>query len=213
MSLLLTRTFGAHTVLGIWQLSETVEELITILPAHVAETDAIGQAHPRRRQEWLASRALAYELLKKFTPAPLPLHRSAHGKPYFAGADFRLSITHSPVLAAVILSAKYEVGIDVELIGPKALRVAGKFLTEAEQQHTAGTEERSCLYWSAKETLYKLYSRKQLIFKDNLFIEPSEQENVLLGRVQTENFSKLYRIYHETLHGHVLTYCLDDVPL
>ena len=180
-----------------------------MLPAHM-DAAAVQQAHPKRQREWLASRILVYELLQQFTPQPLPLQRDQNGKPYFDAPDLHVSITHSPHLAAVVLSDRYEVGIDIELVSPKALRVADKFLTEEEKQYTGGDEQLTCLYWSAKETLYKMYSRRQLVFKENLFVSPAEAPNVLQGRVQMESFLKLYQIYHDTIENHVLTYSIDD---
>ncbi len=210
MPLLYSKQLNPHTRLGIWELAEPAEELRAALPAHVAVEAGLKQVHPKRQREWLASRALAYRLLQEFSAHPLQLLRNQHGKPYFPDSGLQVSISHSPQLAAVILSDKYEVGIDIELISAKALRVQDKFLTDAEKSHTLADEQNTCLYWSAKETLYKLYSRKHLIFKDNLEVKPAPDPNLLLGRVKTENFSKLYRINFELLQSHVLTYCIDD---
>lgn len=209
MPLLETRQLNHHTVLGIWSLTEAVEELITALPAHVTPDAALLQAHVRRQKEWLASRILAYSLLSSFTSNPLPLFCNAHGKPVFEDDMYFVSITHSPELVAVIVSDKYEVGIDVELISPKALRVAHKFLTDKERKQTGDQMDNTCLYWSAKETLYKLYSRKKLIFKENLLLTPSEGINILTGCVQTKKFTKLYQVHFETVQNHKLTYCID----
>ena len=211
MPLLHTRQLDSHTLLGVWSLEEDAEELLRHLPAHCSPEAALAQAHPRRQKEWLASRTLVYQLLRHFTDQPLSLHRDATGKPVFAEAGLHLSITHSPRLAAVILSDKFEVGIDIELVSPKALRVADKFLTEQERALTSDDEQQTCLYWSAKETLYKMYSKKQLTLKENLFVEPAPEAegNLLLGRIITDKFSKLYHIHHELLLGHVLTYSID----
>lgn len=210
MPLLLTKKIDAHTWLGIWQLQEPEADLYAALPPHADVSALEGKVHPRRRQEWLASRVLVYRLLQNFTSEPLVLARTEEGMPFFPGNPLHVSITHSPRLAAVILSDIYKVGIDIELITPKALRVADKFLTEAEKAHTASDETKTCLYWSAKETLYKLYSRKRLVLRENLLLRPAPEPNVLLGRVHTGNFSKLYRIQHDTIQHHVLTYCIDE---
>ncbi|WP_162053803.1 4'-phosphopantetheinyl transferase family protein [Pontibacter pamirensis] len=209
MSLLLTQQLNSNTWLGIWQLQEPVQDLRVLLPPHADVSAMAGKVHPKRQQEWLASRVLVYQLLRYFTAEPLVLARDENGRPYFPDQPLHVSITHSPHLAAAILSG-HQVGIDIELISPKALRVADKFLTEAEKQCTASDEKITCLYWSAKETLYKLYSRKKLVLKDNLLVSPGSESNVLLGRVQIENFSKLYQIHHDTIQEHVLTYCIDS---
>ncbi|MEJ8802889.1 4'-phosphopantetheinyl transferase superfamily protein [Pontibacter sp. H249] len=209
MPLLQIQQPNPHTLLGIWQTEEPLEELLTLLPPHVDCTQ-IAQVHDKRKKEWLASRVLAYTLLKQFTSAPAFLKKDENGKPYFEDQQLCISISHSPCFAAVIISSKYEVGIDIELLSQKALRVANKFLNEAEKEFTATDENRTCLYWSAKETLYKLYSRKQLIFKDNLILSPGSDQNVLEGQVITAEISKLYHIKYEFLQNHVLTYCIND---
>lgn len=210
MPLLQTRQLDEHTTLGIWSLVEDVEELITVLPAHIELDANLLESHVRRQKEWLTSRILTCHLLKRFTEDPLPLHRNPDGKPFFEQDRYFISITHSPELVAVILSDKYEVGIDVEILSPKALRLASKFLTDDERQQTGDQINKTCLYWSAKETLYKLYSRKKLIFKDNLFLTPTESNNVLSGCIRTDNFFKLYQIQYEKVQNHMLTFCIDN---
>lgn len=210
MPLLDIKHINPHTILGIWQTDEPADILISMLPTYV-DASQIEQVHPKRKKEWLASRVLIYKLLAHFTSAPTVLLKDENGKPYFKDLDLHISISHSPHLAVAILSDKYEVGIDIELISQKALRIGDKFLSDAEKEFTDRNEERTCLYWSAKETLYKLYSRKQLIFKDNLILYPHQAYNMLNGEIKTANFSKLYQIQCDTLQNHVLTYCIDGL--
>ena len=210
MPLLFSRQLNEHTILGAWSITERADELLPALPTGISPELMLEQAHPRRQKEWLASRVLVYSLLQQFTSDTPIVQRNTHGKPIFEQAPYYVSISHSPGLAAVILSSKYEVGIDVELLSPKALRVADKFLSEDEKNYTCGEADKTCLYWSAKETLYKMYSQRKLFFKENLLLQPDpETENLLLGRVQTDNFSKLYQLHYEVLQQHIRTYCID----
>jgi 4'-phosphopantetheinyl transferase len=211
MPLLFTRQLNEHTILGAWSITERADELLLALPSGISPELMLEQAHPRRQKEWLSSRVLVYSLLQQFTSDTPVLQRNEHGRPVFEQAPFHVSISHSLGLAAVIVSDKYEVGIDVELLSPKALRVADKFLSDNEKIYTCGEAEKTCLYWSAKETLYKMYSQRKLFFKENLLLQPDpETDNLLLGRVQTDNFSKLYQIHYEVLEQHILTYCIDN---
>lgn len=133
MPLLHIKTIDQHTKIGFWNLAEPLEALHQALPPHVTVEERLAQVHHKRQREWLASRVLVYRLLEEFTPLPLQLLRNQYGKPYFPDSRFHVSISHSPELAAVILSDKYEVGIDIELVSPKALRVQEKFLTDEEK--------------------------------------------------------------------------------
>ncbi|TXK48998.1 4'-phosphopantetheinyl transferase superfamily protein [Pontibacter qinzhouensis] len=210
MPLIQTMQPAPRTLIGIWQIEEPAAELYAALPPQADLSALQGKVHPKREQEWLASRMLAYTLLQQFTEVPLVLCRNEHGKPYFEQSDIQLSITHSPQLAAVIVSADHQVGIDIELVSQKALRVADRFLAESEKTCTAGDDIKTCLYWSAKETLYKMYSKRNLIFKENILLAPSETENTLRGLVQTANFSRSYEVCFENVDNHILTYCIDN---
>jgi 4'-phosphopantetheinyl transferase len=208
MPLLQKTWLDSNTIIGIWQISEPNEDLHALLPAHLILSE-IESAHPKRLKEWLASRVLLYKLLSELTPEPLQLQRDENGKPYFLDSVIKVSITHCPAFVAVLLSDRFEVGIDIELISDKALRIADRFLSKDELEFTAGKPEETCLYWSAKETLYKVYSRKKLILKENLIICPGSELNVLNGQIRTENFNKLYQIHYDRVQSHVLTYCID----
>ncbi|QCR24583.1 4'-phosphopantetheinyl transferase family protein [Pontibacter sp. SGAir0037] len=212
MPLLFTKQLHPHTLLGVWSITESPEELLQHLPDYIDHSAIPVFPHPKRQKEWLASRVLVYQLLQHFTSEPLQLLRSENGKPEFASSGIHVSISHTTDLAAVILSDTYEVGIDVEYISSKVLRVANRVLTEEELLYTSGDTEKTCLYWSAKETLYKLYSRRNLIFKENLLVLPPNAANhhKLQGYVQTDNLTKLYHIQHETVLSHILTYGIDS---
>ena len=206
------RTINDHTLLGFWHLTELPEELLPLLPPQLPQERLQQLKTPKRQTEWLGSRLLAYELLKKFTDAPLVLQNNALGKPVFDKPAFRVSISHSPELAVVILSDKYEVGTDIEFIRPKIGLLAEKFLSETEKTDAGTDISKISVYWSAKETLYKLYSRKQLIFKEQLLVKPFElkEKGALEGQVLADDFNQKFTLQYEHLSNHILTYSFSE---
>ncbi|MGI9541761.1 MAG: 4'-phosphopantetheinyl transferase family protein, partial [Cyclobacteriaceae bacterium] len=79
---------------------------------------------------------------------------------------------HSFPYAVAIIDHQKPVGIDIEKPRLQLQRIAPKFLNHSEEIAAAQDLTKLCWYWAAKETLYKIYGRKKLIFKKDLAIEP-----------------------------------------
>lgn len=163
------------TLLGLWQLTEPAEALLEQLPdaAGYAALVPTGRDAQRPRQ-WLAGRALAHTLLRELTDAPLTIRNdAATGQPFVAGQPaLGVSLSHSGEWVAVLLTERGRVGIDVEQVRPKARQLARKFLSESELDDAGLNDVKHSLYWSAKETLYKLHARRRLLFREHLLLEP-----------------------------------------
>src|SRR5690606_26210813 len=65
----------------------------------------------------------------------------------------------------------FRIGMDLEPIASKALRLREKFLNDTEKKilNTSDALEMT-LAWSCKEALYKLAGRKKIIFKTELLL-------------------------------------------
>ncbi|GAB3834838.1 4'-phosphopantetheinyl transferase family protein [Hymenobacter jeollabukensis] len=163
------------TLLGIWHLTEPADSLLAQLPAP-ADYAALLPAgrDPQRPRQWLAGRTLAHTLLRELTDAPALIRNdAATGQPFVAGQPgFGVSLSHSGEWVAALLTERGRVGIDVEQVRPKARQLARKYLTDKELTDAGLDDVKHSLYWSAKETLYKLHSRRRLLFKEHIQLEP-----------------------------------------
>jgi 4'-phosphopantetheinyl transferase len=220
---------GAH--LGLWHLTETPAELWPLLADSAAYGPLLpARADGTRQAQWLAGRVLVQRMLAAVAPtAALPLlQNDATGRPFLTGPDLgpAVSLSHSGAwVAALLAPAGAAVGVDVEVVRDKALRIARKFLTTDE---LAATEliintqpglniELHSLLWSAKETLYKLAGQRGIIFRQNLLLDlpapptppatwPSTGE--LPARLELAARRSRHRIcYFQPAGGYVLTYC------
>jgi 4'-phosphopantetheinyl transferase EntD len=204
------REINDATFLGFWHITETVETLALLFKKLRPEQEIPVFKSELRQKEWLASRILAYLLLQDFTPEPHAISSNENGKPEFCGTPYRVSISQSGGMVAVLLSDCFEVGIDIEIIREKILKLAPKFLSDKDLLQAGQDLKKTCLYWSAKETLYKMYSRKKLLFKENLAVGPvSGAENgALEGAVLVPNFQKNFTVHFQNFDNFMLTYCL-----
>lgn len=135
------------------------------------ETEAIGRIKGEgRRREFLAARLLLHTMSGR--PERGELIKDEDGKPHLRDATFHVSISHTAGYAAAIAHPN-PCGVDVQRIVPRIRRLAGKFVGPGEQlQLTPKFELRQLhLIWSAKEAMYKAFGRRQIDFKEHLYVD------------------------------------------
>lgn len=123
--------------------------------------------HPKKLKEYL--------MIRKMLKMQLPEHKILYktiGQPYLSPKDFFISITHSFPYASLAISKK-RVGIDIEKIMPKILRIKNKFVHPNEICWTENENEVEYLtvIWVIKEALYKLHPSKFWSLKKNYEVE------------------------------------------
>ena len=147
--------------LGLWQMDEEVEQLFEQYPHLQAYRSSLEAKYKQegRKLEFLAIRALMYEMLKAngaskglLSHAGDITHNEA-GKPLFRG--YHISVSHTKGYAALILSRNQEVAVDIEYFSDRVERISSKFLRKDEK---AVDQDSMLVHWCAKETVYKLFS-------------------------------------------------------
>lgn len=214
MSLFKKWKIGSKAQVGIWHITETLEQLIQTVQLPREDLKAIDHfTYEHRKKEWLTARILAGQLSSDTNTR---IVYDAHNKPFLKDSGTQISLSHSHDLLAVILD-EASTGIDIEVIKDKVKRIKHKFMSSEEMDHLQKETETEQLTvnWCAKESLYKLYGKKELAFKENLFIEPfrySEKGN-LKGWIKNKGISTLYNLHYEKLQcageNYMLAYVLN----
>jgi phosphopantetheinyl transferase len=195
-----------NTHLVLWRINEPGEVLMgmlnNLLHDHKTKT-------PRDNKHWLASRLC---LLHLFPGKQLELNKDENNKPSLKvdGKPYHISITHSFDMAAILVSEQQVVALDLELIDQRIERVMYKFCNEAELAYLQPAQqlEQLTVIWSAKETLYKYYGRKELDFRKNLFIQPfhHQQNNYTIqGKILSPALEADIKIHVAVWDSYVLT--------
>jgi phosphopantetheinyl transferase len=172
--LLYQHRINSHTEMAVWKIEEPeafFTEQISI---------QVTPSHPAKRLQHLAGRLLLKKLQTDF---PLESIQSQPGqKPFLLDHTYHFSISHSDKIAAAIISQTQPVGIDVEMITDKALRVAHKFLREEEVQLVGkDSKEDATLLWSIKETVFKWYGLGSVDFREDIQVKKlsiNQHENI-----------------------------------
>lgn len=173
MPIVYNKNIDEHSVLAIWKIEETEEEMLAGLQLKQHEWDIISSFNNGKRLlHWLSTRLLLRKLLN--TEEYIDCQFDEDGKPYLTNFDYKISLSHSYDYAAVMISKDYSVGVDIELIKHKIKSIKHKFLSDVElaQKQIGDNTEGLYVCWCAKEAIYKWHGKKGLEFKQHIHIKP-----------------------------------------
>ena len=185
----------------VWEITEDSEEIEAQFQkfAHDSEIQDYQQLkHPNRKKEWMLVRIM----LKQILGNERYIKYAENGSPYIADSNVGISISHSNDFVVLYLNQKTNIGIDVEQITERAFRLKTKFLSHNELGTLSEKAvESCCLYWSAKEVLYKIYQKKKLDFRTNLAIHKFDFQidNTIEGVIRTDSFEQKYKLSYLNL--------------
>lgn len=208
MAVVNIREVYPEVCLGLWQMDETVEQLLDQYPFLQAYRSSMDEKYKNdgRKLEFLAIRALMYEMLKLggaskglLSHAGDISHNEA-GKPLFRG--YHISITHTKGYAALILSKTKEVAVDIEYFNDRVERIASKFLRKDEK---AEGLDSLLVHWCAKETVFKLFSEDRLQFED-MRVKPFDTMSDWSCDVENLKRKQMAHVDFELTIEFVLTY-------
>ena len=155
MPLLLKKEENNNTIL-VWEISEPLENLISLS----SNIDCSHLKSDKRKKEFLACRIL----LNHFDEN-LKISYSENGSPNLNNHQY-ISVSHSGDLVCIIISDK-KIGIDIEQISDKSLRLKEKFINS---HHTKLNKEKSTLIWCIKESVFKFHEIGNVDFKKDVFV-------------------------------------------
>jgi 4'-phosphopantetheinyl transferase EntD len=175
---LIQKTFVLDDVLlGFWEITEDYDALYQKVIVSKEDNQVLeGFKNDKRKLEWLSVRALTNELTGKNTT----IIYNSKRKPLLKDKSYNISISHSGDLTSVLISKESNVGIDIEKMSHKIINVAFKFINTKEYITSNLDLQRLHLYihWCAKEAIYKICDKQDINFKDNIFIEPFEPQDM-----------------------------------
>ena len=196
--------------LGLWQMDESPEQLFDLYPHLLPYRSSLDDKYKNdgRKLEFLAIRALMYEMLRvNGASKGLLSHagdftHNGQGKPLFRG--YHVSISHTKGYAALILSKKSEVAVDIEYMSDRVERIASKFLRKDER---ADSLDSKLVHWCAKETVFKLFSEENLLFEE-MRVKPFDTMSDWACDVENLKSGKTARVDFELAMDFVLTYAM-----
>lgn len=172
---------------AVWELTEDAQTLAAALPQADQCPDQISNW--RKRLEWLGGRYLVSMLLREAGEEYHGLEKDEFGKPYPVQSNYFISLSNSYPFVAAQIHRSIPVGIDLEIPRLKMEQVVPRVLSETEKADAGGSLDKLCIYWSAKESLFKIYGKKTLMFSTEISVDPflKSKSGLLKGVVFASN--------------------------
>jgi phosphopantetheine--protein transferase-like protein len=199
-----------NTEFALWKIEEQAEDLYSQLQLNDEEKKFVQNiSNGKRHLHWLGTRVLLRTMLN--THEYIDCQVDEHGKPYLVSLPYHISLSHSFDYAAVMISRKNPVGIDIEQVKEKVERIAARFLSPDELMFIDPLQRIDHLYacWCAKEAVYKCYGQKEVSFMDDIALMPFEftkesQANAILTKGDIKiDYAVGYLKYEDYMVGYV----------
>ena len=162
------------------------------------------------KKRW--ERIMIRQLLAQILPHTI-IQYEANGNPYLLDSDKKISISHSYPYAVLAISDE-PIGVDLEKISDKILRVKEKFL-HTEEKKWIGEEfspEMLTAIWSMKEALYKAHPSKLWSFKKYYWVHPFQlnSKSLVTGQVFNEEWNDTFILEWFRIEDYFLTLARNE---
>lgn len=206
MPLYKTINVNSFTKVLIWKIEESFEAISDGIQLTSPSQERVNSMKSELHQRGFLS---VRHLLKEAGYTDADLFYDEFGKPHLKDGNY-ISITHSFTFSAIVISKKVPVGIDIEMQRDKIVKIAHKF-TPFEEYKTIANHNalvsKLTIVWGAKESLYKIYGKKKLLFLHHIYIEDfqfSDQETS--GIIKYEGHVSNHEIYFLEFEGFTCVY-------
>jgi len=208
MPLILKERFEDDCELGIWEIKEGYDELMAGVHLFPGERKRLDNFKSEARKiEFLSVRTLLKALIN--TCGPIVYNQNS--KPYLEHCPYKISISHSKNITAIMVSKTKKLGIDLEFMSHKIAKVQHKFINEHEYitQNAGNRSYHLYIHWCAKEALYKICDKQDINFRQNLTIEPFEPQDcgIITGWVDNIHWHDKFELNYFTINNYVVVYC------
>ena len=192
-------------LLSVWQITESSGELLSFFtPEEMAHPNFQKFTYEKRKVEWLAIRAL----LKQMIGSSFEVSYSEIGKPILNHPVYHhISISHSRDFAAVFIHQHQSVGIDIESTARNYAAVKQRYLSETELEQVSESTVLQCLYWCAKEAVFKLVEEDGVDFRKQIEVITLDQEHkIFFARYFSGNHEITYQLQYSTFKHHCMVW-------
>jgi phosphopantetheinyl transferase len=167
-------------------------------------------SHAEKKQEWKGARLAIKEALDCIS-LPYPgFFKDEHGKSHPMDNYGYVSLTHTLGLAAAIFHKDMPVGIDLDFVREKVIRLGPKFLDPLEMEFLENDHLLYTIAWSVKESIFKCQGKKGISLRQNILLQPfTKEDKVVKGKIYgTEYTDHHYQVQVEVENDIVLSYTI-----
>jgi 4'-phosphopantetheinyl transferase len=197
-----------NSVVYLWKITETLDELFRAVVLKDLCLDRLESMKSEGHQKgFLAVRMI----LQHIGYTDFDLYYDEFGKPNLKDGT-NISISHSSDFSAIALSDK-KVGMDLEQIKDKVLRIAPRFMDVSHLNHLLEEQqvEKATVIWGIKESVFKLKNEKGISFPQHIFEEKFDLEDKkCVAQLRFNNSTEYFDVVFETVEGYAVVCAFEQ---
>lgn len=209
MPFLKTININPKAKVFLWKITEDFNTLfrsVSLKDTSLARLE--GMKSESHQKGFLAVRML----LQETGYSDFDLYYDEFGKPHLKDGT-HISISHSFDFSAIVLS-QCNIGIDLELVKDKVLRIAPRFMEVYHLENLSEEEQmrKATVVWGVKEAIFKLKNEVGISFPEHIFESPFQltdkkcsaelrfkgevqHYNVVFEEIETANDKEIQQTY------------------
>jgi len=200
--------------LYLWKITEDLSELrsqIRLKNSSIARLESMkSESH---QKGFLAVRML----LQHNEYDDFDLYYDAFGKPHIKPQgcfvkDVEISISHSNDFSAIVISQE-KVGLDLEQIKDKTLRIAPRFMDVLHLENLSMEEKikKATVIWGIKESIFKIKNEQGISFPNHIFEDDfSLEEKKSKAILKFNNREEVFNIIFDTIEDYVYVCAFEE---
>lgn len=208
MPLFKTIDITPNTKVFLWKITEHYDALLeTARLKEASLTRLQGMKSQSHQRGFVAVRLLFQEA----GYSDFDLYYDEFGKPHLQDGK-HISISHSHDFSAIVISQE-NIGIDLEQIKDKVLRIAPRFMdvTHLEGLSESDKMRKATVVWGIKESVFKLKNEVGISFPDHIMESPFElSDQQCTAELHFNNKVQLYTIGFEEIDNYALVWAIES---
>ena len=200
--------------LYLWKITEDLSELrsqIRLKNSSIARLESMkSESH---QKGFLAVRML----LQHNEYDDFDLYYDAFGKPHIKPQgcfvkDVEISISHSNDFSAIVISQE-KVGLDLEQIKDKTLRIAPRFMDVSHLDNLSKEEKikKATVIWGIKESIFKIKNEQGISFPNHIFEDVfSLEEKKSKAILKFNNREEVFNIIFDSIEDYIYVRAFEE---
>ena len=202
------------TKLYLWKITEDLSKLRSqtrLKKSSIAHLESMkSESH---QKGFLAVRML----LQHNEYDDFDLYYDAFGKPHIKPQgcfvkDVEISISHSNDFSAIVISQE-KVGLDLEQIKDKTVRIAPRFMDVLHLENLSMEEKikKATVIWGIKESIFKIKNEQGISFPNHIFEEDfSLEEKKSKAILKFNNREEVFNIIFDTIEDYIYVCAFEE---
>ncbi len=196
-----------NTKLYLWKITEDFDTLFSQVKLKDSSLERLESMKSESHQKgFLAVRML----LQHNEYSDFDLFYDAFGKPHLKPQgcsikDVEISISHSNDFSAIAISDS-KVGLDLEQLKEKTLRIAKRFMDVSHLENLSEEEKikKATVVWGIKESIFKIKNEKGISFPNNIFEDDFNfEDKKVTATLKFNNKEETFQIQFDSVEDYI----------